>query len=123
MNSISEKLGGVVKAARKKRHLTQKQLAERLAITPQYLMSIENRKQIPASGLLFLMIRELDLSADEIFYPEQGTECELISRLSIMLCRFEEHDIELVISMLQVLVQAKCAEGGEQYCHSKCPHI
>ena len=121
--SISEKLGGVMKAARKKRHLTQRQLAERLSITPQYLMSIENRNQIPGSSLLFLMIRVLDISADEIFYPEQGNECELIGRLSIMLCRFEEHDIELIISILQVLLQAKCAEGGDPQCRIKCPYI
>ena len=123
MNSVLIKLGGAIKAARLEKHLTQKQLAERLSITPQYLMSIENRKQIPGSSLLFLIIQELDISADEIFYPEQGNECELIGRLSIMLRRFEEQDIELVISILQVLVQAKCAEGGEQYCRSKCPHI
>ena len=123
MNSISKKLGGVVKAARKGKHLTQKQLAERLSITPQYLMSIENRNQIPGSNLLFLIIRELDLSADEIFYPEQGNECELTNRLSILLCRFEEHDLELIISILQVLLQAKCAEGGDPQCRIKCPLI
>ena len=103
--------------------MTQKQLAERLSITPQYLMSIENRKQMPGSKLLFLIIRELDLSADEIFYPEHGIECELVNRLSILLLGFDEHDIELIISMLQVLLKAKCAEGGELYCRSKCPHI
>ena len=123
IHSVSEKLGSVVKAARKKRNLTQKQLAERLSITPQYLMSIENRKQIPGSSLLFLIIRDLDLSADEIFYPEHGNECELVNRLSIMLCRFEEHDIELIISMLQVLLQAKCSEGVDTQCRFKCPFI
>ena len=123
MNSASEKLGRVVKAARKERNLTQKQLAERLSITPQYLMSIENRNRIPGSALLFLIIRELDLSANEIFYPKHGSECELVGRLGILLCRFEERDIELIISILQVLLQAKCAEGGEPYCRIKCPHI
>jgi len=40
MHKVSDKLGSVVKAARLEKHLTQKQLAERLSITPHYLMSI-----------------------------------------------------------------------------------
>jgi len=123
LNSVSLKLGSVVKTARKEKHLTQKQLAERLSITPHYLMSIENRKQIPSSDLLFKIIRELDISADTIFYPEHGRDCELLNRLHILLSRFEEHEIELVITMLQILLHVKCAEGGDPQCHIKCPHI
>jgi len=70
MNRISDKLGSVIKLARLEKHLTQKELAERLSITPYYLMSIENKQQIPGSELLFLIIRELDISSDTIFYPE-----------------------------------------------------
>ena len=112
-----------MKAARLEKHLTQRQLAERLSITSHYLMSIENKKQIPSSDLLFLIIRELDISADTIFYPEHGDACELVNRLHILLNKFEEHDIELIIAMLQTLLHAKCLEGGELHCRIKCPHI
>jgi len=47
MQGVSEKLGGLIKSARLEKQLTQKSLAERLFITPHYLMSIENGKQIP----------------------------------------------------------------------------
>jgi len=60
----------MIKTARNEKQLTQKQLAERLSITPHYLMSIENKQQIPSCDLLFRIIRELELSADTIFYPE-----------------------------------------------------
>jgi len=117
------KLGSVVKSARLERRLTQKQLAERLSVTTHYIMSIENKKQVPSSGLLCQIIRELDISADTIFYPEHGRDCELVNRLHIMLSRFGEHDIEHIIAVLQVLLQAKCSEGGEIQCRTKCPHI
>ena len=112
-----------MKAARLDRQLTQKELAERLSISPHYLISIENKKQIPSSDLLFQIIRELNLSADTIFYPEKGSECELVRKLHILLEEFEEHDIERVIAILQVLLRAKCAEGGDLQCRIRCPHI
>ena len=89
MNSVLIELGGVMKTARLEKHLTQKQLAERLSISSHYLMSIENKKQMPSSALLFQIIRELNISADTIFYPEQGRDCELVNRLHVLLSRFE----------------------------------
>lgn len=86
--------------------MTQQQLAERLSISPHYLMAIENRNQIPSSKVLFKIIRELNISADAIFYPEQGHDCELVSRLRILLERVGEHDIEYIIAVLQVLLQS-----------------
>jgi len=112
-----------MKRARVEKHLTQRQLAEHLSITTHYLMSIENKKQMPSSELLYRIIRELDLSADTIFYPEQGEDCELVSRLHILLNRFGERDIELIMTILQVLLQVKCAEGGDFRCRFNCPHI
>ena len=122
MHSVSEKLGGAVKSARLEKHITQKQLAERLSITPHYLMSIENKQQIPSGELLFRIVRELNISADTIFYPEQKYGCELINRLHILLDKYEEHDLELIITMLQILLQAKCLEGGDLQCRIRCPY-
>jgi len=123
MHSVSEKLGSVMKTARLEKHLTQKELAARLAISPYYLMSIENKKQIPSSDLLFQIIRELDISADTIFYPEHGNGCGLVNRLHFLLGKCEEHDIEVIIGIIQVLLQTKCSEGDESYCAIKCPFI
>lgn len=123
MHSVSEKLGGVVKVARLEKHLTQKQLANRLSISPHYLMSIENKKKIPSSELLFQIIRELDISADTIFYPEHGYGCELVNRLHVLLGKCDEHDIELILAMLQTLLHAKCTEGDELQCRTKCPRM
>ena len=104
---ISDKLGSVVKSARKSKHLTQKQLAERLSISPRYLMSLENNKQIPSCDLLFRIIRELKISADMIFYPENKNDDEVIRKLQILLNNCDERDIMAIITILQSLVQIK----------------
>ena len=123
MHSVYEKLGGVVKAARIEKHMTQKELAVRLSITPQYLKSIENKQQIPGSDLLYRIIRELDISADMIFFPEHGQGCELVSRLHLLIGKLEEQNVKIVFMILQVLTQATCAEGGDPQCRTKCPYI
>ena len=55
-----DRLGGIIKAARKAKGLTRDQLAERIHITPRYLMSIENENQKPSYAILFRLIRKED---------------------------------------------------------------
>ena len=119
MHSVSEKLGSVVKSARLEKHLTQKKLAERLSISTYYLMSIENKHQVPGSELLFQLIRELDISSDAIFYPEHSHDCELVSKLNLLLYQSEERDIVMIISVLQTLMDIKKATGGGLLCCAK----
>ena len=65
------RLGSILKAARKAKGLTREQLAEIMSITPRYLMSIENENKKPSYDVLFRLVRELGISADTIFYPER----------------------------------------------------
>jgi transcriptional regulator with XRE-family HTH domain len=113
LRKVSDKLGSVLKYARLEKHLTQKQLAERLSITPHYLMSIENRQQIPSCDLLFRIIRELEISADTIFYPECRHGNTLIKKLEILLSKSDEQDIAVILATLQSLLQTKTSTGGE----------
>jgi predicted transcriptional regulator/transcriptional regulator with XRE-family HTH domain len=63
--SGSSRLGGKVRALRRKEGLSQTQLAERLAISPSYLNLIENnRRPLPAALLIRLaQLFELDMAA------------------------------------------------------------
>ena len=119
MHTVSEKLGSVIKSARLEMHLTQKELAERLGISRDYIMSIENKQQIPSSELLFQIIRELEISSDAIFYPEHNYDCELVSKLNLLLYKSEERDIVMIISVLQALMDIKKAAGGGLLCCAK----
>ena len=59
--------GFVVKAARKKKDLTQSRLAEKLSISTRYLKAIENSGRKPSYGLLVKIIHELDIQTDMVF--------------------------------------------------------
>ena len=110
MHKVTDNLGSIIKSARLEKHLTQKQLAKRLFITPHYLMSIENKKQIPSCDLLFRIIRELEISADTIFYPEYEHDHALVGKLRILLSRCDEKDINVIIATLQSLLENKETE-------------
>jgi transcriptional regulator with XRE-family HTH domain len=63
-------LGAVIKTARQAKGLTQTQLAETLRITARHLKAIENSGQKPSYDLFVRIVRELDISADTVFYPD-----------------------------------------------------
>jgi transcriptional regulator with XRE-family HTH domain len=106
-------LGGVVKAARLESHLTQRELSERLKITPHYLMSIENKQRLPSCDLLFRIIRELEIPADTVFYPEYGHNNVSVKKLQILLNKCDEQDITVILATLQSLIQTKKLAGGD----------
>ena len=71
MHILQDTLGSIIKDARKKQGLTREQLAEKVNITPRYLISIENEKKKPSYDVLFKIIRELAIMSDAIFYPDK----------------------------------------------------
>lgn len=102
-----DRLGEVLKAARKNNNLTREQLAEKINISPRYLMSIENENKKPSYNVLFRLIRELGISADTIFFPEgkcSNTEVDQITRL-LSLC--DERDLKVMAATLKALLDTK----------------
>lgn len=107
MHNDFDKLGDILKAARKNNNLTREQLAEKLGITSRYLMSIENENNKPSYSVLFRLIRELGISVDTIFFPENkytNTEIEQLTRL-LRLC--DERDLKIAKATVKALVDTK----------------
>lgn len=102
-----DRLGDILKAARKTKGLTREQLSEMIHITPRYLMSIENENKKPSYDVLFRLVRELGISADTIFYPENkytNTKVEQLTRL-LYLC--DERDLKIATAMVKTLLDTK----------------
>lgn len=105
-NNDIDILGKIVKDARKSRGLTREQLAERLHITPRYLMSIENEKQKPSYDVLFRLVRELSIPADTIFFPENQTNAK-VENLIRLICECGEREIEIISAKVKALMEHK----------------
>ena len=106
LNNI-DRLGSVLKTARIEKGLTREQLSEIINITPRYLMSIENENKKPSYDVLFRLVRQLGISADTIFYPENqhvNTKVEQIVRL-LHLC--DDRDLNIVSATIKALLENK----------------
>lgn len=104
MHIVEDTLGKVIKEARLKSELTREQLAERLDITPRYLISIENEKHKPSYDILFKIIRELAIMPDAIFYPDKPCKDTEIEDLIRMLYNCDEYSIQVVRATVKALL-------------------
>lgn len=73
---IVKNLGYILKKARLNRGYTREQLSERTGISVRYLTAIENEQKRPSYDVLYLLLHNLGISADCIFYPEKPDEAE-----------------------------------------------
>ncbi len=64
---IEKDIGKRVQECRKKKGLTQEQLAERIGVTAHYMSALERGVYNIKLELLVSILNELDCSADEVF--------------------------------------------------------
>ena len=102
-----DRLGSILKAARKAKGLTREQLAETTNITPRYLMSIENENKKPSYDLLFRLVRELGISSDTIFFPELESKSSELEQLNNLLCLCDEYQINVVKATVKALLNCQ----------------
>lgn len=102
-----DRLGVILKTARKAKGLTREQLSEIINITPRYLMSIENENKKPSYDVLFRLVRELGISADTIFYPERESNNSEIEQLIRLLYLCDERNIKIATATVKALLDTK----------------
>jgi transcriptional regulator with XRE-family HTH domain len=101
MQKDFDRLGDIIKDSRLNQKLTREQLSEKINITTRYLMSIENEK--PSYDVLLHLIRELDISADKIFYPENTISQSEQEQLLLLLNRCDRHELNVIIATIRAL--------------------
>lgn len=101
----TDKLGKVIKTSRLKMGLTRDQLAEKIGISPRYLMSIEHEGKKTSYDVLFQLVRYLTINANDIFFPESivdtNEERKLLEQM-IKLC--DKHEITVISATAQALL-------------------
>lgn len=73
----SEKIGAFIKALRKEKNLTQKELAEILCCTDKAISRWETGRGIPEVSLLIPLSKALDISVNELLMGERFPEEEI----------------------------------------------
>lgn len=72
-SDVEDQVGHRLRARREQRQLSLRELARRLELSPAAVSQIETGKSRPSMRTLFAIVRELDMSLDELF-SETGDE-------------------------------------------------
>lgn len=65
------RIGRILQEGRKSKGMTQAALAEKTGTALRTIISLENNQRYPTYEVFYKIIRELDISADQIFWPEK----------------------------------------------------
>ena len=71
MHENMTRIGEIIRKSRDSRKMTQEALAKASETATRTIMDIENGKRFPTYEVLFKILHALDLSADQIFWPEK----------------------------------------------------
>ena len=104
MHNIPETLGEILKSARQRADITMETLAEKVGITERYLYRIENEGKKPSYDVLHKLVRELNISADSIFYPEKPSKDSEVENLLRMLSACDERSLAVVKATAKALI-------------------
>ena len=65
-------MGDHLRAARRRRHLTLRDLAGRLGLSPSLISQVETGRARPSVSTLYAIANELDVSLDELLFNDVG---------------------------------------------------
>src|SRR6478672_12920057 len=71
---MAEDVGPQLRARREAEHLSLRELARRLGISPSALSQIETGKSRPSVSTLYAIVTELGMSLDELFGASKSAE-------------------------------------------------
>jgi putative transcriptional regulator len=104
------KMGGILRAARKAKGLSQVALSGKIGTAARTIMDIENDKRHPTYEVLSKIIRALDFSADQIFWPEKVPYTPEQEQLIRAVAACNEHDKAIFMKIAWEFVRAS-SEG------------
>jgi len=100
-------LGAAIRAARLKKGHTQEQLAELVEVTPTHEKHIESGHRLPSVEVLFSIAQALDMSLDNVIFPEQ--EDGRVREMQIMLNQCGERELAVLLDVARSLLRNRVA--------------
>ena len=105
---IAEHMGVTVETVRKRikleKHISQEILSEMLGITPIHIKHIESEHRKPSVDVLYRLTRVLNISLDDIFFPECLDRNELSKKVQRLLGECDEKQIKILLATLEAML-------------------
>lgn len=103
MRKAENELGTLVRTARKNKNLSQEALAERIGVCKRTIIDIESNTGNPKFEILTALVRELDLSLYQVFYPEIPEDLAVKNALFHELEGCSPQEMRIMLSVIKCL--------------------
>ncbi len=104
MQEAKKNLGRVIRAARKKKGITQENLAEQIGVQTRMVLETENGRGNPRFDGLFAAVRLLDIPSNDIFYYDRTLSTDTDKFLQ-ELSSFSESEQRLALAAARAVLQ------------------
>ena len=98
--------GSAVRAARKRKGLTQECLAEKIGRAARHISAIEIGERSPGFPTLCKLIYALNLKIDPIFYPELASVNPDRDRAVHLISLCKGDQLKVILAMLEAMVNS-----------------
>mgnify|MGYP001060320693 CR=1 FL=1 len=105
------KLGSRLAAIRNKCHLTQEQLSEKANVTSRYISDIERGQVNPSYDILRALIIALNISADDLFFPDQAPDDPNFRKLTASYRKCPENKRAALAQTVDFLIETLLSDG------------
>lgn len=99
-------LGNAIKKARLEKHISQEMLSEMVGITPTHIKHIESGHRKPSIEVLYRLFHALNISLDDVFFPECSDGNELRRKTQRLLGECNEKQIKIVLATLEAMLSS-----------------
>ncbi|QOX63728.1 helix-turn-helix transcriptional regulator [Anoxybacterium hadale] len=96
-------LGRAIKASRTENKITQEQLAEIIGVAPSHIKQLEAGNRSPSIEVLYQLAHVLNLSIDQIFFPERKDDKELVYKIERSLQDCSVHELKVIYSTISAM--------------------
>ena len=100
--------GAAIKAARKERKESRKQVSDEMYISPRYLANIENKGQHPSLQIFYELVARYNISVDQFFFPDNEAEKSTQRRqLDTLLDNMSDAGLRIVAATAKEVVEVE----------------
>lgn len=97
-------LGSAIREARIKKHLSQEELAETVGITPTHMKHIESEHRKPSVDVLYRIVRAVNLSLDNLFFPEESDGQEGLRKAERLLRQCSAKQLRVAYAAMEAML-------------------
>ena len=102
-------------SARQEANIIMEVLTGKIDVTERYLYQFKNENKNPSFDVLYRLIRELNISPEEIFYPEKSSKDSEIEEILRMLSACNEQSLDVVKATAKALIETTPEKAGVWY--------